>query len=62
LSTATRLLQDCDPMLPTKILLLTRIILKTFQAKRRMLYYAFGLVILCLAMLLLTQYAPKTRI
>ena len=57
------LLQDCNPMLPTKIFLLTRMISMTFQAK--MLHYAlghaFGLAILCFAMLL-TQYAPKTRI
>ena len=62
-ATTSRLLQDCNPMLPTKIFLLTRMILMTFQAK--MLHYAFGhafgLVILCFAMLL-TQYAPKTRI
>ena len=39
-------------------------ILMTFQAK--MLHYdfghAFGLAMLCFAMLLLTQFAPKTRI
>ena len=55
-------------MLPTKIIfLLTRITFKTFQAKRKkMLHYAFGhafgLVILCFVMLLLTQSTPNTRI
>ena len=57
-ATTSRLLQDCNPMLPTKIFLLTRMILVTFQAK---MLHAFGLAILCFAMLL-TQYAPKTRI
>ena len=35
-ATTSRLLQDCDPMLPTRIIfLLTRITFKTFQAKRK---------------------------
>ena len=40
-TTTSRLLQDCDPILPTKNMLLTRIILKTLR-KRKMLHYAFG--------------------
>ena len=83
-ATTSRLLQDCNPMLPTKIFLLTRMILVTFQdascfwsshalfchasdticSKDKNHYafgHAFGQAIRCLAMLLLTQYAPKTR-
>ena len=45
-STTSRLLQDCNPMLPTKIFLLTSMILVTFQAK---MLHAFGLAILCFA-------------
>ena len=45
-TTTPRLLQDCDPMLPTKILLLTRIILKTFQEKKKR-FLIMLLVMLC---------------
>ena len=45
-ATTSRLLQDCNPMLPTKIFLLTSMILVTFQAK---MLHAFGLAILCFA-------------
>ena len=55
-TTTPRLLQDCDPMLPTKILLLTRIILKTFQEKKK------RFLIMLLVMLLLTYSTPRTRI
>ena len=60
-TTSPRLLQDCDPILPTKKMLLTRIILKTLR-KRKMLHYAFGHALFHLAMLLLTYSTPRTRI
>ena len=60
--TTSRLLQDCNPMLPTKIFLLTRMILVTFQAKMLHAFgHAFGLAILCFVMLL-TQYAPNVAL
>ena len=56
----------CDPMLTTKILLLIRVILKSFQKKKEdsSLYHAslFGHSLLHFVMLLLTYSAPKTRI
>ena len=39
-------IQKCDPILPTKILLLTRIILKTFQEKKKR-FLIMLLVMLC---------------
>ena len=61
-------IQKCDPMLTTKILLLTRIILKTFQKKKKdsslcfWSYFWFGHVLFHFVMLLLTYSAPRTRI
>ena len=67
-TTTSRMFQysKCDPMLTTKILLLTRVILKTFQKKNEdsSLCYAslFGHALLHFVMLLLTYSAPRTRI
>ena len=67
-TTTSRLFQysKCDPMLTTKILLLTRVILKTFQKKNEdsSLCYTslFGHALLHFVMLFLTYSAPRTRI
>ena len=67
-TTTSRLFQysKCDLMFPSKILLLTRIILKTFQKKKEVfsLCHAslFGHALLHFVILLLTYTAPRTRI
>ena len=61
-------IQKCDPMLPTKILLLTRIVLKTFQKKKKdssLCFWScfwFSHALFHFVMLLLTYSAPRTRI
>ena len=67
-TTTSRLFQysKCDPMLMLKILLLTRIIFKKKKEDSSCLplsyFPCFGHNLLHFAMLLLTQYAPKTKI